>query len=125
MDAVTISPALLALMLAMLTALGYALQRISAARNDADAPLPPAHPCPTCGQALAVGLDRCPLCTTAQLLTTHARTAYGAAMVEPRQPEPSSRLGANRTEPLVAEGIARAGAELEHTMMLKERRDGR
>lgn len=62
MDALQIFPALLALMIATLAALGYALHRLDEAPNRFAVPLAPAGQCPQCGQSLVVGWRHCPAC---------------------------------------------------------------
>ena len=62
MDAMTLFPALLALMVAALTGLGYALHRL--ANTASQFTLPPTHmqSCARCGGSLIGGLSHCPLC---------------------------------------------------------------
>jgi hypothetical protein len=62
MDALQIFPALLALMIATLAALGYALHRLDEVPNRFAVPLTSAGQCPHCGQNLAVGWRHCPAC---------------------------------------------------------------
>ena len=64
MDAMYIFPALLALMLAALTALGYALQRIDTTSSLSDSLSIPYRVCPQCGQRVNAGAKRCPACGT-------------------------------------------------------------
>ena len=62
MDAPQIFPVLLAFMIAALTALGYALQRLERTPNQFTMPPLPTRPCSECGQSLDVGWSHCPTC---------------------------------------------------------------
>ena len=64
MDAIYIFSALLALMIAALTALGYALQRIGDTSYRLSGPPTSGRPCPQCGQRVNAGAKRCPACGT-------------------------------------------------------------
>lgn len=67
MDAMLLFPALLGLMVAALTGLGYALYRLA---NTASSQftLPPTHMqlCEGCGARLVDGVSHCPLCGAAR-----------------------------------------------------------
>ena len=65
MDAMTLFSALLALMVAALTGLGFALYRL--ANTAGQFTLPPTHmqSCARCGGSLIGGLSHCPLCGAA------------------------------------------------------------
>ena len=65
MDAMTLFPALLALMVAALTGLGFALYRL--ANTVGQFTLPPQYmqSCAGCGGSLVSGLSDCPLCGAA------------------------------------------------------------
>ena len=62
MDAMYIFPALLALMIAALTALGYALQRIGTTTLQAGSSSIPQRACLECGQWVGADAKRCPVC---------------------------------------------------------------
>ena len=64
MDALYLFPALLALMIAALTALGYALQRISDTSQQFRSSSIPHQACLECGQLLDAGAKRCSACGT-------------------------------------------------------------
>ena len=64
MDAIYIFPALLALMIAALTALGYALQRIGDASFRLSGSPTSGRLCPQCGLRFNAGAKRCPACGT-------------------------------------------------------------
>jgi hypothetical protein len=72
MDAMTLFPALLALVVAALTGLGYALYRL--ANTSGQFTLPPTHMqrCDSCGGGLVGGLSHCPLCGAAHESLTEA-----------------------------------------------------
>ena len=92
MDAMTLFPALLALMVAALTGLGYALYRL--ANTSSQFTLPPTHmqPCARCGGSLGSGLSHCPLCGAAhESLSEVGSLPYRSAQ------EPSSRTRVPRS----------------------------
>jgi len=76
MDAPQIFPVLLAFMIAALTALGYALQRLERTPNQFIRPPVPTRRCSECGQSLDVGWSHCPTCgIPLQPATTHPGSA--------------------------------------------------
>ncbi|MEO7910440.1 MAG: hypothetical protein ABIV47_12400 [Roseiflexaceae bacterium] len=72
MDAMTLFPALLALMVAALTGLGYALYQL--ANTSGQFTLPPTHmePCTRCGGSMVGGQSHCLLCGAAHEPLTEA-----------------------------------------------------
>ena len=72
MNATNLFPALLALMIAVLTALGYALHRLANTSSQFTLPQTRVWPCAHCGGNLAGGLSHCPLCGAPQAATTEA-----------------------------------------------------
>ena len=64
MDAIFIFSALLALMIAALTALGYALQRIGDTSYKLSGSPTSGRLCPQCGQRVNAGAKLCPACET-------------------------------------------------------------
>lgn len=86
MDALTIFPALLALMVATLAALGYALHRLAEANNNGDAPVSPTWPCPHCGQRLDVAWSHCPMCGAELRPAAPASMSHDTAAVESSHP---------------------------------------
>ena len=64
MDAVSIFPILLAFMITVLMALGYALHRLAKTSYSGNLPSVPALKCPQCQQA-AMNWSHCPACGTA------------------------------------------------------------
>ena len=62
MDTLHLFPALLALMIATLAALGYALHRLEQSPNQRNSSSLLTHQCSQCGQRLAVDWRHCPEC---------------------------------------------------------------
>ena len=80
MDALQIFPALLALMIATLAALGYALHRIEQPLNQPTASSLQIRQCSQCGRPLAVDWRHCPACgLSLQSPSPFAGTAHHSA----------------------------------------------
>ena len=73
MEAATLFPVLMAFMLAVLSALGYALYRLSDTLRGLDAP---AIPCAQCGEPVLGGANQCPSCGAWRQISSAA--AYAA-----------------------------------------------
>jgi len=72
MDATTLFPALLALMVMALAGLGYALHGLANTPGQFTLPSTDMQPCVRCGGSLAGGLSHCPLCGAAHEAPTEA-----------------------------------------------------
>ncbi|KPV54824.1 hypothetical protein SE17_01330 [Kouleothrix aurantiaca] len=72
MDAIPIFPALLAFMIAALSALGYALHRLAEVPHGFSAPPGPAAHCAQCGRSLDSSWSHCPRCGTSRELPSAA-----------------------------------------------------
>ena len=62
MDPLLIFPILLAFMIAVLTALGYALHRLAETPNGGNVLSAPVQQCPRCQHALNISWSHCPAC---------------------------------------------------------------
>ena len=92
MDTLQIFPALLALMIATLAALGYALHRLEQLPNQPNASSPPTLQCSQCGHRLAIGWRHCPGCgMPLQPTATFPGTARHGAEVATSQSTITSR----------------------------------
>ena len=113
MDALAVLPALLALMVATLAALGYALHRLAEANSSGDAPLSPAWPCSYCGQRLNASWSHCPMCGAALWPATSASMSEDTAAVESGHPGSSVERNAGTAALPIAGGSAHAITDLE------------
>ena len=92
MDAMTLFPALLALMVAALTGLGYALSRLANTSSQFTLPSTHMQSCTHCGERLVRGLSHCPLCGVSYESSTEASSfPYRSPQ------EPSSRTRVPRS----------------------------
>ncbi len=64
MDALLIFPILLAFMIAVLTALGYALHRLTETPDGGNVLSASVQQCPRCQHALNISSSHCPTCRT-------------------------------------------------------------
>ena len=111
MEALAVLPALLALMVATLAALGYALHRLAEANNSA---IHLRHrPCPYCGQRLDASWSHCPMCGAMLRPAAPASMRHGTAAVASGHPSSSVERDAGVTALPIAGDAAHAIADLE------------
>ena len=85
MDALLIFPILLAFMIAVLTALGYALHRLAKTPNGGNVLSGSVQQCPRCQHALSISWSHCPACgatlTTDAVQDAALRRSNGASPI--------------------------------------------